>query len=58
MKERKSESKPSMTSVSRLTHVIKTNFVDHAALVLKYEPNEVSFLEVTTDQGVIISNWS
>ena len=34
--------------------------LDHAAMILRYnsKPDEVSFLEVTSDQHVLIASWS
>ena len=35
-------------------------FVDHAAMVLKFEehPNEIFFLEATSNMGVALRRWS
>ena len=34
--------------------------LDHAAMILRYKskPNEVSFIELTSDQRILIASWS
>ena len=39
---------------------IKQVFIDHVAMILKFEsdPNEVYFVESTSNRGVSVSKWS
>ena len=49
---------PSLTHISVLKKV--NNFLDHVAMVLKFEsdPDEIYFVDSTSNRGVSISRWS